>query len=236
MPPTMTASPIMPQTAPGPDPAAGRPASPARPARVAGLIYLLIIVAGITSEFALRGPMLAAPDPLAMIAADPGRFRLSLLGDLVMLLADVTLALLLYGLLRKISGPLAQAAMVFRLIQAALIGAGLIWMSQVPVLALAGEAGLAGAILGLHATGYDVALAFFGVTAGLTALLLRRGGAAPGLLVAALAGAGVVYVTGGVLRLVAPGLSPAFAPAYLLPVLAETGLALWLLIVGRVRA
>ncbi|MGR3804223.1 DUF4386 domain-containing protein [Marinibacterium profundimaris] len=224
MPASLPASPASP---------APRPRPGARPmARLAGALYLLIIGTGLSAEFALRGPLLASPSPLANIAAAAPAFRLSLLGDLVMLLADVTLALLFFQLLRGVSAPLALAAMVFRLMQAALIGMGLILLSQVPV--LADQPGLATAILGIHATGYDVALVFFGVNSALLALLLHRGGAVPRILVLAMGGSAAVYVSGGVLRLVAPELSDALLPAYLLPLLAETGLALWLVIRGRV--
>lgn len=204
------------------------------PTRAAGGLYLLIIITGLTSEFALRGPLLDSAGPTAVIAADPMPFRLSLLGDAIMILADVALALLLFDLLRDRAPAVARAAMVFRLIQAALIGMGLIALTLVPDLATQGAAEAVTAILALHANGYDVALVFFAVNTALIAWLLARGGVVPRLLTTGLAAAALVYLTGGVLRLVAPEAVTAFLPAYLIPMLAESGLALWLLIAGRV--
>ena len=83
-------------------------------------------------------------------------------------------------------------------------------------------------LLGLHATGYDVALVFFAVATALVAGLLRQGRLAPRWLSLALAAAALVYLAGGLVRLVAPGLSAALAPAYLVPLLAESTFALWL--------
>ena len=83
-------------------------------------------------------------------------------------------------------------------------------------------------LLGLHATGYDVALVFFAVATALVAGLLRQGRLSPRWLSLALAAAALVYLAGGLVRLVAPGLSAALAPAYLVPLLAESTFALWL--------
>ena len=207
---------------------------PLTPARAAGGLYVLIIMMGVTSEFALRGPFLASASPTAAIAGDPTAFRLSLLGDVIMMLADIALALLLYDLLRARAPAVARAAMIFRLIQAALIGMGLIALTLVPDLASQGATEAVTTILSAHANGYDVALIFFAVNTALTTWLLARGGVVPRLLTTGLMAAALVYVTGGVLRLIAPDLIPGFQPAYLIPLLAETSLALWLLIAGRV--
>ena len=99
---------------------------------LAGPLLLVIIICGIGGEFALRGPLTGAADPVAAIAGAPGRFRLALLADLVMLLADVTLGLVLFTWLSRVSPSVARAALVFRLMQGALIGMGVIAMSQVP--------------------------------------------------------------------------------------------------------
>lgn len=204
-----------------------------RTARIAGAIYLLLIAAGVTSEFFLRGPLVSAPDPVAAIAAAPMTFRLSLLGDLVMLLCDITLALLFFDLLQKFSVALARAAIIFRLIQAVLIAMLLVLMAQVPALAMGTQSEFARIILDMHVIGYDLALVFFGVNTGLTALLLARSQVAPRVLTSMLFGAAVVYVSGGVLRLFLPQYCAAFAPAYMLPLIAETSLALWLLLYAR---
>ena len=102
---------------------AGSPAlSPQRYARVGGLLYLVIIVAGISGELFLRGPMIVSGNAAATaghIVSEPALWRLSLAGDLVMHLCDVGVMLAFYVLLRPVSPNLAFAAVLFNLIQTA---------------------------------------------------------------------------------------------------------------------
>lgn len=192
-------------------------------ARAAGLLYLLIIVAGLTAEFVIRAPLATAiPGGSGDVAAI---LRLSALADAAMVLADVGLAVLLFLMLRAYGEGLALAAMVFRLVQAALIAAGLLVL-------LAGAGGMIvdpAATLALHATAYDIGLLFFGVNAVLTGLLLARIGGVARLLGAGIAVAGLVYLVGSTLRIGAPQLVALFEPAYLVAVVAEVSFCLWLL-------
>lgn len=201
--------------------------------RTAGALYLVIILCGLTAEIALRGPMLAgAPAEIAgAISANLPQFRLSLLADVVMLLADIALALLFFALLRDRAEGLARAAMVFRLGQAVLIGASLIALASAPAL-LADLPRMAVHMTDMHALGYDIGLILFGVNSLLMARLLSLG-ATPRIIALGIAAAGLVYLTGSLLRLTAPLLSGAFQPAYLVCILAESALCLWLLITGR---
>lgn len=212
-------------------------------ALVAGLLYLLIIGLGITSEAAIRLPLIVAGDAAATaanIAAHETLFRLSLAGDALMALADVALAILLFVLLSPAGLLLAALATAFRLMQTAVIAANLL-NQQGALLLLTGGIDPATAqplslhALALHAQGYDLGLIFFGVNALLIAVLLIRSGDFPGWIGALMAGAGAIYLVGSFLRLLAPDWAAAFAPAYLVPVIAETTLALWLLRSGLAR-
>ncbi|MFC0157789.1 DUF4386 domain-containing protein [Mameliella alba] len=202
--------------------------------RTAGALYLVIILCGLTAEIALRGPLLAgSPQEIAAaIGANLPQFRLSLLADVVMLLADIALALLFFAMLRDRAEGLARAAMVFRLGQAVLIGASLIALASAPAL-LADLPRMAVHMTEMHALGYDIGLILFGVTSLLMARLLSLG-ATPRIIALGIAAAGLVYLTGSLLRLAAPLLSEAFQPAYLVCILAESALCLWLLITGKV--
>ncbi|GGL70808.1 DUF4386 domain-containing protein [Wenxinia marina] len=215
-------------------------------ARRAGLLYLVIIVCGLSAELALRGPLVDLADAAGTadaIRAAPGLFRLAIGADIVMALADAALALLLYRLLKPVDAGLALAAMVFRLLQSGLIASGLMFQ-QAAWLALSGTQDLSGLapgqaealaalMLNLHAHGYDLGLVFFGVNSVLTGLLLWRSGFAPRPLGAGLALAGAVYLTGSALRFAAPAAFEAFAPAYGITILAEGAVCLWLLLAGR---
>ena len=211
------------------------PASPIA-TRLAGLLYLIIILSGLSAEFLFRGPLVAADDALAVTESIKGamaRFRAGLVGDVVMLLADVALAVLFFVLLKDRAPTLALSAMVFRLMQAAAIAASLVILATVPGLVADNQANLVLAAVQAHAGGYDIGLILFGVNSLLMAALFATATRVPRVIAIGIALAGVVYITGGMLRLSAPEWLVIFQPAYLICIVAETALCLWLLIMGR---
>ena len=209
----------------------------ARKARLAGLLYLVIIITGLGAELGLRGPLIDLGDAdatAAAILAAPGRFRLAIAADLVMALSDAGLAILLYLIFRTMAPGLALSAMVFRLIQTVLIAASLMalvtaslvlthadGLSDAPLLALV--------FLDLHAHGYDLGLVFFGMNSLIMGCLVWRSGVFAKAFGAGLAAAGLVYLAGSGLRLLAPEWSSMFTPAYGLTILAEAAFCLRLL-------
>ena len=208
-----------------------------RKTRLAGLLYLVIIIAGLGAELGLRGPLIDFSDAertAGAILGAPGRFRLAIAADLVMALSDASLALLLFLIFRAMAPGLALAAMVFRLIQAVLIIASLMalltaWLVLTRADGLADAPTLALVFLDLHAHGYDLGLVFFGVNSLIMGLLVWRSGVFAKAFGAGLAIAGAIYLTGSGLRLFAPEWSPVFASAYGLTILAETAFCLRLL-------
>ncbi|MEC3859995.1 DUF4386 domain-containing protein [Mesobacterium sp. TK19101] len=210
-------------------PVADNPTSSRKLMRLAGAFYLVIILAGVGGELALRAPLLSAAAPAPAIAANLAQFRASLGADIIMILADIGLALAFFTLLRPVSETAARAALVFRLMQAAMITVGVIFLAAVPALITAGEPALALQLAGQHAIAYDTGLIFFGVNSMIMAWLLCHGTQAPTLLNAGIGLSGIVYVAGGLTRLLAPELVHVLQPAYLLPLVAESWLCLWLL-------
>lgn len=217
-------------------------------ARYAGLLYLIIIVFGITSEVALRGPLIDlgnARGTADAIQAAIGPYRLSIAADLVMALADAGLAILLFVLFRPVAPTLALAAMIFRLIQSAMIGMNLMNMQAAWLLISGGQdvtglaPGQADAVaalfLNLHAHGYDLGLVFFGINSLMTGLLIWRSGIVAKAIGVGLGLAGLVYLVGSSLHFFAPSASEAFAPAYGITVLTETAFCLALLWIGLAR-
>ncbi len=197
----------------------------ARSARFAGILYLGIIVLGIGAEAALRGPLIDWNDGTATaqaLQAQMGRFRLSIGFDIAMAVLDVALAVVFFGMLRAVNAQLALLAMVFRLMQAAVIAGAVLFL--VP----ATQMGDPLPWLTLHATGYDLGLVFFGVNTLIMAQLLA--GIAPRWICGAMLAAGAVYLFGSVTRFMAPGLNAVMQPAYVIPVVAEVSLMLWLLV------
>lgn len=211
-------------------------------ARLAGLAWLIIIAAGIYAEVVVRARLTVPGDAAATaanITASTGLFRLSILGDSVMLLADVLVALALYALLRPVSKSLALLAAFFRLVQASVLGVNL--LNLFFALLLLSGAGylavfeaeqlhaLALTALDAHAIGYDVGLIFFSFSLFVLGYLLFRSRYVPRILAVLLFLSGLVYLTGSLVTVLAPTYSGMLEPAYLLPFIAELGVALWLI-------
>lgn len=212
--------------------------APVSLARLAGVLYLVIIVCGVWSEGFVRSALVVEGDALLTaqnILEREALFRLSFLADVVMALCDVGLAVLLYRLLRPAGEVMALAATAFRLVQAAILGGNLLHQ-QAALWALDPASGVdpAQALvqMGLQSQGYDLGLFFFGVNSLLVGVLLWRAPWFPRALGAGMVAAGAVYLVGSTLRFVAPGAYEVFAPAYGVTLLAEGGLCLWLLARG----
>ncbi|WP_274963652.1 MULTISPECIES: DUF4386 domain-containing protein [Thioclava] len=212
-----------------------------RKSRLAGLLYLIIIVMGLGAELGLRAPLIALSDAAgtaSAILAAPGQFRLAIIADLVMALSDAGLAVLLYLIFRSVAPGLALSAMVFRLIQAVLIAANLMalqtaWLLLSNAHDVADAQSLALIFLDLHGHGYDLGLVFFGVNSLMMGVLVWRSGLFARAFGVGLALAGLVYLIGSWIRFLAPDLSAAFAPAYGVTILAETAFCLRLLLPPR---
>lgn len=203
---------------------------PLTPPRMAGLLYLVIIICGLWAEGYVRGTLILPADAEATarnILQSEVLFRLGLLADTVMALADVAVGVLLFGLLAPLGHGLALAALAMRLVQAAIIGSALPGLHSALGWAEANPAHALAAIQ-THGFSYDMGLVFFGVCCLLTGTLLVRAQAR--ILGGAIILAGLVYLTGSGLRIAAPEAVAAFQPAYLICILAEFAFALWLLL------
>ncbi|MEQ9693101.1 DUF4386 domain-containing protein [Shimia sp. SDUM112013] len=211
----------------------------ARNMRFAGLLYLLIILAGLSAEIVLRAPLIDLRDAGATAAAilsDPVRFRLALAADLLMAVCDAGLAILLFLIFRPVAPGMALAAMVFRLIQTCLIAANLLalqtgWLllSQDVGLPVVQAQSLALLFFDLHGHGYDLGLVFFGITSLMTGALIWQSGIVAKGVGVGLVAAASVYLIGSCLRFFAPDICAVFTPAYVVPILAETVFCLRLL-------
>lgn len=100
-------------------------------ARLAGCLYVVIIVCGMTSEVGLRGSILVANDDkqtFANLLATPARLRASVLSDACMSVADVLVSVVLASVLLQAGSNLlwTTLATVFRLVQQAVLMANLI--------------------------------------------------------------------------------------------------------------
>ncbi len=203
--------------------------------RPAGVLYLVIIVLGLTSEIAVRTPLagLGGGDLVNAVTAGETLFRLSILADAAMVACDIALAYLLFRLLSPVNATLAGVAALFRLAQAAVIGANLTVQYDALLWVGAGQGDMARHALELHAAGYDIGLIFFGINSLLTGVLLVWTAEFSRPLGWMLGTAGIVYLTGSSLRILNPTAAEAFMPAYLIAIVAEVSFAVALLRMRR---
>src|SRR5260370_29790095 len=94
--------------------------SPQIYARIGGLLYLIVIVIGFCTEFFVRDKLTVSGDATATannIMASESLWRISIAGDLILLVCAVALTLILYVLLRPVNKNLALLAVFFNLVE-----------------------------------------------------------------------------------------------------------------------
>ncbi|MEM8555446.1 MAG: DUF4386 domain-containing protein [Pseudomonadota bacterium] len=216
-------------------------------AQVAGAQYIVIAAAGFFSILWVPAQLTVPGDPAgtaALIAARPGLFAAGIAGDVVMMMAEVILSVMLYAMFRSHNPVLAMAALVARLMMAAVMAVML--LPQAAVLALStgamplhstDAAELAWVLRQFDLAGVWVWQVFFTLHLWLLGVLAWTSGAVPRLLAAGLAIGGTGYLVDSIRAFAFPG-SPVleFTGMGLLAIvtLAEIGFALWLLVWGRV--
>ena len=220
--------------------------SPQVYARIGGLLYLVIIVAGALGELFVRGTLVVSGDAAATagrIVASESLWRLGIAGDLVMHLCDVVVMWALYVLLRPVSRNLALLSLLFNLVQTAVLAANK--LNLLVPLFLLGDAAYLGAFdpaqlqawsyiaIKMHDYGFGIGLIFFGFTCLVEGYLIRRSRYLPGILGVLMQIAGACYLVNSFALLLAPALATKLFPAILVPCfIAELALALWLLVKG----
>lgn len=208
-----------------------------RTARLTGLAYLGIILSGVFAEGIARGTVPVDQDPAATVAIlrDNMRlFRMSIAADFFMLFCDLLVALLFFRLLRPFGQSLAATALVLRFLQAATILWGVTFLLGVFKSLSGGEDQAVYDALQSHGLIYDLGLIFFAGNCVIMAVLLTRSALGSKLIAWGLAASGLVYLTGSLTHLFALQWLAVVEPAYLIPLVTETALCLWLLTRGRI--
>lgn len=217
-------------------------------ARIAGLLYLVIIVFGIYSEVFIRSELIDFSDATTTannILAAEGLYRFGFVADIIMLLSDVAIAILFYILLKPVSKTLSLTAAAFRLMQAAILAFNLLNYYAALLLLKNDSYGnvinpefpeykdnLALLFLNLHSHGYDLGLIFFAVSIFILGYLLIKSHYVPRMLGYGLLAAAAVYLAGSLLRFLLPEYLQNFEAVYIVPFVAEVSFCLWLLLKG----
>ena len=221
-------------------------ASPLLKARIAGVLYLIIIVTAGFAEGFVRDKLVVGSDAAATannLLTHELLYRAAGAADLINLVCDTVLALLFYELLKPVSRSLALLAAFFRLVHVAILAvstlfhfAALVWLraaQDMPAFGTPQLQELALVSLKLHGQGYNICLVFFGIACLVMAYLIWKSTFLPRILGVLLAIAGCGYVINSYLTFLAPTLARHLFPWLLLPGFpAELALALWLVIKG----
>src|ERR1700687_3514075 len=219
--------------------------SPQVYARIGGVLYLIIIVIGFCSEFFVRDKLVVAGDGTATannIAASESLWRISIAGELILLLCAVALTLIFYVLLRPVNKNLALLAVFFNIVEFPIEAVSKLFLFA--ALFLSGNADYLKAFephqlhalvklsLKLHDYAFGIDLVFFGFACLVYGYLLFRSRYFPRTLGVLMAIAGLSYLTNSFTLILAPAYTGTIFPILVLALIGELSLCLWLLVFG----
>lgn len=218
---------------------------PQTAARIAGLLYLLIIAGGLFAQAFVREQLIVAGDAAATahnLLEHATLYRMGFGAHLIYLGFAIALAVILYDMLRRVSASLALLALSFDIVSITIEATSL--LDHIAPLRMLTDTGLAGlppeqlhamayAQARLFAYGFGLSLVFFGGFCIVAGALIYRSRFLPRTLGILMAVAGVCYLTNSLALFLAPHIAALLFPYILLPCLvAELSLALWLLVKG----
>jgi uncharacterized protein DUF4386 len=220
-------------------------ASPQVYARIGGILYLMIIIAGALGEIFIRGKLIVSGDAMSTannIMASQSLWRIGIAGDLLMHVCDVPLMLIFYILLKPVNKNLALLAVLFNLIQTAVLVANK--LNLLMPLFLLGNAdylkafesnqlyALTYLFIKVHDYGFGIGLIFFGFACLIYGYLLFRSSYFPRTLGVLMAIAGLSYLTNSFTLILAPAYAGTIFPILVLALIGELSLCLWLIVKG----
>lgn len=219
--------------------------SPKLTARIAGFLYLIVIVFGAFAELGVRARLVVSGDPVLTvqnIMAHQTLYRLGFAAELFYLACNVPLTVLLYGLFKVVNEKVALLEAIFGLVSTAVEAISLL-AHYAPIIILGGASYLSAftprqlqaasyASLQLFEGGFAISLVFFGFDCFALAYLIVNSTFFPRIIGVALAIEGVGYLVNSFTLFLAPLLQTRIFPYFTVTALAEVALALWLLVVG----
>lgn len=221
--------------------------SPQVYARIGGLAYLVIIVAGVMGEIFIRSKLIVADNPVATsqnISASPLLWRIGIFGDLLMHVFDLVLGIVYYTLFKRVNKSLALLSLLFGMIQTAVLVANKLNL-MIPLFLLTDAHYLktfdpqqlqAWSYLSIqtHEYGFGFGLIFFGFECLIDGYLIFKSRFLPKALSILISLAGLCYLTNSFLLIFSPKLEGSLFPVLLGPLafIGEFSMCLWLLVKG----
>ena len=219
--------------------------SPQIYARIGGVLYLMIIVIGFSSEFFVRVKLVVSGDVTATannIASSESLWRISIACELILLVCAVALTLIVYVLLRPVNKNLALLAVLFNIVEFPIEAVSKLCL--LAALFFSGSADYLKAFeprqlhalvkisLKLHDYGFGIDLVFFGFACLVYGYLLFRSGYFPRPLGVLMAIAGLSYLANSFTLILAPAYAGTISPILVLALIGELSLCLWLMVKG----
>lgn len=221
-------------------------ASPQPYARMGGLLYLIIIIAGFSAEFFFRGKIIVAGDSAATannMMASPGLWRIGIALEYFCIICTLILAMIYYFLLKPVHKNLNLLAAFFRIVSITLQAVALLYLIEASFPFAKKELftvftadqlnAMASFSIKSHGYGYSVSLLLLGCCFLIHGYLIFKSAFLPKVLGILIQIAGIGYLTNGFTHILEPTLTRWTFPIIIIPVLvAETSLSIWLLVKG----
>jgi hypothetical protein len=215
-------------------------------ARIAGLLYLLIIIFGLIAQIFVRDNLVDyenATTTAKNILASELWYRFGFVSELLMLVCDIGVTTILFNLLREFSRNLSLLSTLFRF--ASIIILSVTALSHFTALIFLKDSGFldvftadqrnAFALLSIktHGMGYNISLLFFGFHLVILGYLIYKAGLFPKFIGVLLTIGGVCYILNSFIWFLFPNLVEIIYPTILIPcALGEWIFAFWLIIKG----
>ncbi len=220
--------------------------SPQLYARIGGILYLILIIVGMISVLFVRDKLIVSLNAEATannIQHSQFLWRIGIACDLIMHVLDIPIMLIIYVLLKPTSKNLALLALLFNLIQTAVLVANKLNL-LIPLFLLDNANYLKTfdaqqlhtllyTSLKAHDFGFGLGLIFFGCVCLTNGYLIIKSGYFPKLIGVLLQLAGICYLINNFTLILAPLVAGKLFPFLMFPVfIAELTFAFWLTIKG----
>lgn len=215
-------------------------------ARIAGLCYLIVIATGLFAEVFVRQALLVSGDAIATahkIQCSEMLFRYGFTADLINFIIGLPCVIIIYKLFKPINKTLVRLAIIFVVIQTAIIAVNLLFQ-MTPLLLLGGDkylntfqpnqlATLSLLLLNIQALGYGIGLVFFGFYCLIIGYLIFKSAIVPRLLGILYAISGLGYLINSFVMFLSKDFANPFFIYFAIPIfIGELSFCLWLLIIG----
>lgn len=215
-------------------------------ARIAGLLYLIVIATGLFAEVFVRQALKVSGDALATannIQTSEMLFRWGLVADLINFVCGLPCVLIIYFLFKHVNKYLLQLALIFVIIQTAIIAVNL--LNQIsPLLILSNDAylktfqpnqlaALSQLSLNIQEVGYAIGLVFFGFYCLLVGYIIIKSRMIPKFIGILYFISGLGYLINSFIMLLSKGFANTLFTYLAIPIfIGELSFCLWLMIKG----